>query len=82
MVSKCANPECTTPFRHMRAGRLIRVESRGVMTGSGGKRDELASSRRTEFLWLCGECSSKGMAFEKDGTLTHPELCAKAAAGL
>jgi hypothetical protein len=62
----------------MSAGKLIRVEN----TNWNGKpaQPELSSSRRTEFLWLCGECSSKGMVLQRDGTLLYPELCAKAAA--
>jgi hypothetical protein len=62
----------------MRAGTLIRVED----TPRNGKpvQTELSSSRRAEFLWLCGECSSKGMVLQRDGTLLYPELCAKAVA--
>lgn len=82
MISKCANPDCSAPFRHMRAGRLIRVENRALTTKNAANRDELSPLRRTKFLWLCGECSSKGLALQKDGTLVHPETCAKAAAAV
>jgi hypothetical protein len=43
----------------MSAGKLIRVEN----TNWNGKpaQPELSSSRRTEFLWLCGEWFCKGM---------------------
>jgi hypothetical protein len=60
MVSKCANPECSTPFQYFRSGKLFQVETDeiGVVHPAGpylvtGKR-----SHRVEHFWLCGPCSA------------------------
>jgi len=85
MVSKCANPACTTPFRNLRSGRLIRVESRPAAPAVRTQLEfgEPLSVRRAEFFWLCDECSSRGLAFQKDGSLRATALCADAvSAGL
>ena len=80
MVSKCANPECSTLFRSLRAGRLIRVESKPATAADVELGfSEYSSSRRAEFFWLCGDCSSKGLLLQKDGSITAPALCAAAA---
>jgi len=80
MVSKCANPDCSTPFRNLRSGRLIRVESRPAAPAVRTQLEfgEPLSIRRAEFFWLCDDCSSRGLAFQKDGSLTSPTLCADA----
>ena len=80
MVSKCANPECSTPFRSLRTGKLIRVES-GPETPVSETEQAFGwskSARRAEFFWLCENCSSKGLTFHKDGSIA-PALCAGAA---
>ena len=62
MVSKCANPECTTPFLYFHRGRLFRLETEGRQER---RRDMGADSgaakplRRIEFYWLCQECAEK-----------------------
>jgi hypothetical protein len=61
MVSKCANPNCSTPFHYFREGKIFQVE----VDGSGGARPTgpqlVTTSRkapRLEHFWLCGPCSS------------------------
>ncbi len=61
MVSKCANPSCSTPFHYFREGKIFQVE----VDGSGETRPTgpqlVASSRkvpRLEHFWLCGRCSN------------------------
>lgn len=53
MLSKCANPACTTPFQYLRDGRLFQME-----TGVG---PQLVSDKkpqhRVEYFWLCSRCS-------------------------
>ena len=62
MVSKCANPECTTPFLYFHRGKLFRVETEGRQER---RRDMGAESgagkplRRIEFYWLCQDCAEK-----------------------
>ena len=80
MVSKCANPDCITPFRSLRTGRLIRVESRRATSEVQTRMEfgELVPARHAEFFWLCDECSSRGLVFQKDGSIAAPALHAGA----
>jgi len=80
MVSKCANPDCFTSFRNLRTGKLIRVESRAAATAEPTQLEfgEPLPVRRAEFFWLCEDCSSRGLVFQKDGSITVPALCAGA----
>jgi len=74
MVSKCANPECSVPFRYFHTGKLFRVET---ATGYDRRRSmgqdgtEVKPLRRLEFFWLCENCS-RGMTimFDKDCGVT------------
>lgn len=70
MLSKCANPECSTPFRYFHTGKLFRMET---STGLERRRamgvdGELSKPlRRVEFFWLCQACAGKmTLTFEKD----------------
>jgi hypothetical protein len=54
MVSTCANPECSTPFRHLRQGRLFLVDPRDRRHNQPGW-----SSSRLEFFWLCEQCKPR-----------------------
>ncbi|HTM36692.1 MAG TPA: hypothetical protein VL156_08085 [Terriglobales bacterium] len=62
MVSKCANPECTTPFLYFHRGRLFRVETEGRQErrrNMGGEAGAGKPLRRIEFYWLCQDCAEK-----------------------
>ena len=74
MVSKCANPDCSVPFRYFHNGKLFRVET---VTGlerrrTMGQDDEQRKSlRRLEFFWLCEDCAEKmTLIFNKDSGVT------------
>jgi len=62
MVSKCANPDCSVPFRYFHTGKLFRAESslgfdrRRTM---GQDSQQSKPLRRLEFFWLCEDCSAK-----------------------
>jgi hypothetical protein len=60
MVSKCANPACSTPFQYMREGKLFRFED--LETRADRSRPHLVTERKTprhiEHFWLCGPCST------------------------
>lgn len=56
MLSKCANPACSTPFRYLREGKLFEIESDRPIETAGGFSKPV---RRIEFFWLCGECSAE-----------------------
>ena len=46
MLAKCSNPSCSAVFRHLREGRLFRLEN-----------DHTLKSTRVEYFWLCQHCS-------------------------
>ena len=52
MLSKCANPVCSTPLHYLRDGKVFKVEmSRPVAI------DSRKPLLRVEHFWLCGPCS-------------------------
>ncbi len=54
MLSKCANPGCSTAFRYLREGKLFEIQSTDEPSSASGKKPV----RRVEFFWLCGQCST------------------------
>jgi hypothetical protein len=55
MLSKCANPACTTPFHYLHDGRLFQLE-----TGAGSSRPHAKKEpRRIEYFWLCNPCAAE-----------------------
>jgi hypothetical protein len=65
MVSKCANPECSTPLRYLRDGKIFRIEVEEDSTK--GKKPV----RRVEHFWLCGECAqTMSISFSNDRQIT------------
>ena len=54
MLSKCANPACSTAFRYLRDGKLFEIDSR--QSADAGEKKQV---RRVEFYWLCGACSTE-----------------------
>jgi len=77
MLSKCSNPDCPTLFRYLHDGKLFRIEVDAVNeeTGTFGIDPEAKKPvRRTEFFWLCRECSAEmTLDFEKGvGVKTRP----------
>jgi len=51
MIAKCANPECSTPFRYLNEGRLF-VRPPANKANSRFRDDSLV------FAWLCRSCSA------------------------
>ncbi len=49
MVSRCANPDCRTPFLYLREGKLIALRHRAECFGTA----------RVEVFWLCGKCDNR-----------------------
>ena len=65
MLAKCVNPSCNHRFKHLREGRLLRVERR-----SSPSQRKSSVSRGTEYYWLCGPCSSSlNLAFDREAGL-------------
>jgi hypothetical protein len=63
MVSKCANPACSKPFRYLHEGKLFRVEKPYDHLPDDGEPkfgDPSAARpvRSVEFFWLCEKCAA------------------------
>ncbi len=57
MVSKCANPDCSSTFHYLRDGRLFQIPAfdRAKRFRKNTAKPE-SSPSRDEFFWLCGDC--------------------------
>lgn len=76
MLSKCANPQCSASFQYLREGKLFQIDSESADGRHGGPQlvDGKRPTRRIEYFWLCGPCSSSmTLAYEKGkGVVTVP----------
>lgn len=69
MLSKCANPNCSTVFLYFRNGKLFRWDGSEI-----SQRPQLANVthrkpvRKPEFFWLCGNCSTRMTVVFREGT--------------
>ena len=84
MVSKCANPACSTPFHYLREGKIFRVEvevtppvaeEETIDLSNGTKVPFLLTARKPnrklEHFWLCGSCAqTMSLLFDKDQGIT------------
>ena len=84
MVSKCANPDCSAPFRYFHTGKLFRADTAfGFDSRTMGQDAEQSKPpRRLEFFWLCEDCSGKmTLSFNRDsGVTVRPNEGARSAA--
>ncbi|MCU1271421.1 MAG: hypothetical protein JWN74_2715 [Acidobacteriaceae bacterium] len=85
MVSKCANPDCSAPFRYFHTGKLFRADTafgfdRRRAMGRDAQQNKLP--RRLEFFWLCEDCCGKmTLSFDRDsGVTVRPNEGARSAA--
>lgn len=56
MLSKCANPDCTTTLHYLREGKVFKVESDSDLQLVSGQKKPV---RTVEHFWLCGPCSER-----------------------
>jgi hypothetical protein len=84
MVSKCANPACSTPFHYLREGKVFRVEvevppplaSENTLEFPNGNKiaflvAKRKPGRKLEHFWLCGTCAqTMSLLFDKDTGVT------------
>jgi hypothetical protein len=85
MLSKCANPNCTTPFHYLRDGKLFRWDGVGIADHRPNLTAALHNSkpiRKVEFFWLCGHCASHMTVVFREGTgvTVRPLVSARKAA--
>jgi hypothetical protein len=75
MLHKCANPNCSIPFRHLREGKLFLAENEHPpRRRNGSLRVRTPSVRRIEHYWLCAQCAQQfTLAYDAErGMLTVP----------
>jgi hypothetical protein len=76
MLQKCANPNCSSPFRKLSEGKLFLVERESSASSKPSlRRWDDGVPHRIEHFWLCSECASiLTLAFEKGKGLTTVPL--------
>jgi hypothetical protein len=67
MLSKCANPNCSTPFHYLRDGKLFRWDGVGVTHHPAAAAHAIKPSRKVEFFWLCGNCAPRMTVVFREG---------------
>jgi hypothetical protein len=55
MLSKCANPNCSTTFLYLHEGRLYLIAPREALAGRKPRCS--SKSGQLEYAWLCSSCS-------------------------
>ncbi len=55
MVSQCANPRCSAPFRYLRQGKVFLVEHRNKNSNGNGRR----TAGKVEYFYLCSDCAAR-----------------------
>jgi hypothetical protein len=60
MLSKCARPGCSTPFRYLHEGKLYLIDRKAASAGRKSPADlkYAGKSRPLEYVWLCSSCCS------------------------
>jgi hypothetical protein len=57
MLSKCANPACSTNFRYLSEGKLYLIDSKAASVRHGARAVKSADkSCIYEYFWLCSAC--------------------------
>ncbi|MGC2695220.1 MAG: hypothetical protein WA738_05455 [Candidatus Angelobacter sp.] len=60
MLSKCANPSCSTPLVYLREGKIFMLEAAPQSQPSSALSPATRKSvNRVEHFWLCGPCSAQ-----------------------
>ena len=79
MLSKCANPDCTTTLHYLREGKVFKVENDSDMFLVKGT--EKKPVRKVEHYWLCGPCSeSHTLISDREGVQVVPKPLLRRAA--
>jgi len=58
MLSKCANPSCSTPFIYLREGKVFMLDHSPQQQVQPGPA-VIKAGGRVEHFWLCGPCSAE-----------------------
>ena len=71
MISRCANPACSSRFRYLHEGRIFQFEMTSISVTGDDARGTNSPSRRTEYFWLCDACTlTMTLVVEPDAAVT------------
>ena len=56
MLSKCANPACSSTFRYLSEGKLYLVDSKAALVRHGAPAEYAGKCCIYEYFWLCSSC--------------------------
>ena len=59
MLSKCANPSCSTQLVYLREGKIFMMESSSLLRETKAVPQSPQKPSRVEHYWLCGPCSAE-----------------------
>ena len=59
MLSKCANPTCSTPLVYLREGKIFMMEQSAKLEVRPDRPVLIKAGNRVEHFWLCGPCSAE-----------------------
>ena len=59
MLSKCANPDCSTPLIYLREGKIFMMEAASQPAADNPSTGRPKTVSRVEHFWLCGPCSAQ-----------------------
>ena len=59
MLSKCANPSCSTPLVYLREGKIFMMEAPSMPRVAKPAPQSSKTPSRIEHYWLCGPCSAE-----------------------
>lgn len=59
MLSKCANPTCSTPLVYLREGKIFMMEQSLKLDVRPDGPVLMKPGNRVEHFWLCGPCSAE-----------------------
>jgi|SRR5579872_1350596 hypothetical protein len=66
MLHKCANPDCTSPFRKLSQGKLFLVNVPLEAADARRTRWRVQPRSRVEYYWLCDPCAfALTLSYEK-----------------
>ncbi len=54
MITKCANPSCSSVFRYLRGGKLFLVDKPPFVKAANSQ--DLKNPPGPEYFWLCASC--------------------------
>ncbi len=66
MLSKCANPACSTPLLYLREGKIFIMERAPEPRLTEQPAGPARKNHRVEHFWLCGACAAeKTLVYDK-----------------